>query len=112
MGDGAFKMFLESVPKCPVRFTCVFFWAIDMWAFVFVNNPTFLKFGVLVLWCHEKLLDGVSSLEMYLDALFVASPLELLSQSLYVGYHHGDVSVFVVVSGDSGVVVVGVLNFC
>ena len=36
-----FKMFLESVPKCPARFTYVFFCAVDMWTFVFVNKPTF-----------------------------------------------------------------------
>ena len=44
--------------------------------------------------------------------MFNASPLELLSQPMYVGYHHGDVSVFVVVGGDTGVVVVGVLFSC
>ena len=99
-------MFLESITKCPARFIYVFFYAVNMWAFVLVNNPILLKFTVLVFWCHEKLLDGVCSLEMYLYALFVAHPLELLSQSLYVGYHHGDVSVFVVVGGDNGVMVV------
>ena len=79
-----------------------------MWAFVFVNNPTFLKFNILVFWCHEKLLDGVGSLEMNLYTLFTASPLEL-SQPMYVGYHHGDVFVFVMVGG---AVFVGVLFCC
>ena len=64
------------------------------------------------IWCHEKLLDNVCSVEVYLYALFVASPLELLSQTLYVGYHHGDIFVFVVGGGDIGVVVVRMLFFC
>ena len=83
-----------------------------MWAFIFVNNPTFLKFIVLVFWCHEKLLDGVGSLEMNLYALFIASPLELLSQPMHVGYHNGDDFMFVMVDGNTGVVVVGMLLFC
>ena len=37
---------------------------------------------------------------MYLYALFVSSPLELLSQPLYICYHHGDVSLFVVVDSE------------
>ena len=105
-------MFLEPIPKCPARLTYVFFCAVDVWAFVFVNNPTLLSLLSLSFWCHEKLLDGLCSFEMYLYALFIASPLELLSQPLYVGYHHGDVSVLVVVGGDNGVVVAGVLFFC
>ena len=49
---------------------------------------------------------------MNLYALCIASPLELFSEHMYVGYHNGDVFVFVVVGGGTGVVTVGVLYFC
>ena len=34
------EMFFEPVPKCPTRFSNLFFGAVCMWAFEFVDNPT------------------------------------------------------------------------
>ena len=76
-----FQMFLESVPKFPSRFTYIFLRTVDVWSLVLVNNTTFLKFAVFVLWWYEKWLDGVGSFEMSLYALFVVCPFELFSQA-------------------------------
>ena len=58
------------------------------------------------------MLNGVGSLEVNLYALFIASPPELSSQPMNVGYQHGNVFVFVVVVGGTGVVAIGMLFFC
>ena len=105
-------MFLKSVSKSPVRFTNMFFWAVDMWALVLVNDSTFLKFVVFVIRDHEKLLYGVSPFEVYMYALFVAGFLELFYKTLYVWDHHGNVPLFVVVGGDIDVKLVGLLSVC
>ena len=49
---------------------------------------------------------------MYLYALHVVYPFELLTQSLYIWNHYGKVLVTDVVSGAIVVVVVGVLTVC
>ena len=83
-----------------------------MWALLFVNSSTFLKFVVFVLRGHEELLYGVSPFEVCLYALFVACFLELFSQMLYVWDHLGNVPLLVVVSGNIGVEIVGLLSVC
>ena len=54
-----FEMFLVSVSKCPARFPNIFFWVVDLWALVFVNDPTFLELVVFVLGGHEHGFYGV-----------------------------------------------------
>ena len=44
-----------------------------MRALVTINYSTFAILGVLVLWFHEDLFDGLISFEMYLDAILTTS---------------------------------------
>ena len=105
-------MFLASVSKCPARLTNIFFWAVDLWALVFINDPTFLEFVVFVLGGHEHRFYGVCPFEVYLYALFVADFPELFSQTLYVRNHNGNVPLLVVAGGSIGFEVIGLLRIC
>ena len=43
------KVLLQLVPGSPTRFNYIFFWAVDMWTFKFINDSTLLQFAVPVL---------------------------------------------------------------
>ena len=79
LGDGALRCSLSLSPNTP-RLSNVLFRTVYVWAFECVDNPTLLKFVVLVLGCNEKCFYGVCTFEMYLYFLVVACPFEFLSQ--------------------------------
>ena len=61
-------------------------------------NISLLKLAVTVLRCgHEKDFYGVGPFEMHLNPQAVTFPFEPFCQSVYVGYHYGDVLVVVIV---------------
>ena len=73
--DGALRcslsLFLNVLP-----FSNVFPRAVYMWAFEFVDYPTFFKFVVPVFGCHGESFYSVGPFEVYLYSLVVTCPLE------------------------------------
>ena len=52
-GGGGPVVFFEPVPKCSASLSNVLLRTVNLWALEFVYDPTFLQFGVLVLWCQR-----------------------------------------------------------
>ena len=86
--DGALRCSL-NVPKCSASLSNILLTTVNLWVLVFVYDPTFLKFGVLVFGSHKQSPDDVWTLEVYLYPFPVTCPFELFSQSRYIWNHHG-----------------------
>ena len=65
-GGGGSKVFPGPVPKGPSQFPSVFFLTACLGAFESVYYPILLGGSVLVLWDHQKFVDGVMTSEMNL----------------------------------------------
>ena len=92
------KVFFDPVPKCSTRFSNIFFRADYVWAFEFVDNPTFLQIIVFIFACNKEGFYSVCAFEMHLYSFVSTCPFELLTYSLYAWNHYGNVFVVVVVS--------------
>ena len=64
-----------------------------------VYDPTSFKDRVFILRGHQVVLDGVTTLQMHFNAIFLTSSLITLAQPLMVRYHYVCFWSFVVVGG-------------
>ena len=83
-GGWATEMFFQPVPECCTQFSYIFLWAVDVWAFKPVYDPTFLKSVTSVLGGHEKGFNGVTPSEVHLDSKVDACPFLTFPKSLNV----------------------------
>ena len=74
-GEGL-KMFFEPVSKCSCRFTNVLFITLNPGTFVSAEHPTLMCGGISIFWDYQEVLDGSSSLEMYLYPMLVTDVLD------------------------------------
>ena len=81
-----------------------------MRALVTVNYSTFAILGVLVLWFHEDLFDGLISFEMYLDAILTTCLFNAFGDAFSVWDEYLSYSSFVSWCID-GLIVVLVVDF-
>ena len=94
-GRGGLEVSLEPIPQCPNLFSYVGFRTVDVGALEMIDDPTFVKFGILVHGGYQYCSESVGALEMYLYAFGLANLFELFSCTLYVRDHGGDVPIFV-----------------
>ena len=84
MGPGKFFV---SFTKWSSRFTNILFFTVHHATFLSIDGPTFLDNGIFVLWGHQKISDGLASLDMHLDAMFAADVLAAFTEPFGVWHH-------------------------
>ena len=68
-------MFLVPLSKCFWWFTNIFLITLHPVTFVSLDDSTFLKDGIFVLWSHQEILDDNASFEVDLYPMFAACSL-------------------------------------
>ena len=78
-------MFLKPVPKGPSRFPNVVLFRICLGTFKPVDCLTHLGDGVLILGEHQKVMDGIVSLEVSLHSHCITHLLKTYAKFLSIG---------------------------
>ena len=84
---GSLKMFLKHLSKSSCRLTNVFFITLNPCTLVSVDHPTLLCDGISNFGDHKVVLDGSTSLEMYLHPMSVTD-LHTHTEPFCVRYSH------------------------
>ena len=82
---GSLQMFLEPLSKCSRCFSNVLLITFQPITFEPVNYATLFCYVVFIFWCHQFIFQGLSTLEMYLYAIFLQMFLKLSLRPLLYG---------------------------
>ena len=82
------EMFLKPLFKISSWLCYVFMITTHPATFISVYDPMSFKDWIFILRGHEKVFDGMTSLQMYFNPIFSASSLEALTQPLMVRNHN------------------------
>ena len=66
-GGGGLKMFFDSFPQGPARFSNVGTGAVDVWALILVDDSCLVGFGILVFGVAQSCPEGVGPFEVDLN---------------------------------------------
>ena len=82
------EMFFKPLFKISCSLTYVFMTTIHPVTFISVYDPTSFKDWIFILRAHKKVVDGMTSFQMYFNPIFFESSLEALTQPLVVRNHN------------------------
>ena len=82
-GGWGLLMFLEPLPKCSGGFPYIFLITLHPVTFVPIDDSTLIHKRIFVLGSHQEAFDGITSFEVYLHSIFLASSFRGFHSALY-----------------------------
>ena len=80
-------MFPKPVPKGPSQLPSVLLFTMCLSTFKPVEYPTLLGIGVFILGNHQRVIDGIVSLEVNLYSHFITHLFKTFTEFLSIRYH-------------------------